>query len=435
MKIVVSGTGYVALSTAVSLAKLGHIVICVDDNISAINSLSNAIVTINEQGLAENLAYFVDNGQLKFTTDICKALQEVDVIVCCIVTPVTDVKGFADNSLILEFAEKIGESITTPTLYISSSTIPLGTTRQVKSIVDKNLSKRNIDIKFDVASLPEFLREGRAIESFFNPLKVVIGTDNSESYETILSLLSPTINESTPIFKTSIEEAELIKLASNMLLATRISYMNTIANVCEGMGAKYQNVHRAVFGENMPIYAGCGYGGECFPKDIRTLINGVEALELDATLIKAVEDFNQAQKLQLYNKLRNYYSDNLKGKRVAIWGLATRDASCDIENTPSISITESLLQDEAIVTVYDKSVVVKYKDKFPQESVIGCEDKMDTLHNADALIILTDSSEFKTISLKEVKELMKTPVIIDAKNLFNKKDIEEAGIVYYSLFK
>lgn len=435
MKIVVSGTGYVALSTAVSLAKLGHNIICVDDNASVINSLSNAKVTINEQGLSENLARFIDNGQLKFTTNICGSLQDSEVIFCCIVTPVNDPKGFADNSPILEFAEKIGESITSSMLYISSSTIPLGTTREVKSIVDRKLLKRNLNIKFDVVSLPEFLREGTAIESFFNPLKIVIGADKRESYETILSLLSPTISETTHIFKTSIEEAELIKLASNMFVATRISYMNTIANVCEGVGAEYYNVHRAVFGENMPIYAGCGYSGECFPKDVRTLINGVEKLGLDATLIKAVEEFNQAQKQQLYNKLRNHYLGNLKGKRVAIWGLATREGSCDIENTPSIAITELLLKDDAIVAVYDKCAVAKFKEEFPQESVIGCDDKMDTLRNADALIILNYSCEFQTICFKEVKELMKTPIIIDAKNLFNNEDIEEAGIVYYRLFK
>lgn len=435
MKIVVSGTGYVALSTAVSLAKLGHNIVCVDTNASVINSLSNAIVTINEQGLSENLARFIDNGQLKFTTNISESLQDAEVIFCCIVTPVNDTKGFADNSPILEFAEKIGESIKSSMLYVSSSTIPLGTTRQVKSIVDKKISKRNLNIKFDVASLPEFLREGSAICSFFNPSKIVIGADNSESYEAILSLLSPTISETTHIFKTSIEEAELIKLASNMLVATRISYMNTIANVCEGVGAEYYNVHRAVFGENMPIYAGCGYSGECFPKDVRTLINGVEELGLDATLIKAVEEFNQAQKQQLYNRLRDHYLANLKGKRVAIWGLATRDGSCDIENTPSVAITELLLQDEVIIAVYDKCAVAKFKEEFPQESVIGCEDKMDTLRNADALIILNYSCEFQTICLSEVKELMKTPVIIDAKNLFNNEDIEEAGIVYYRLFK
>lgn len=435
MKIVVTGTGYVALSTAASLAELGHSIICVDDNSATIDALSNAIVTINEQGLSESLARSIKNKQLKFTTNIQEALQGAEVIICGIVTSVNNIGGAADITSILELAERIGETINAPILYISASTIPLGTTQRVRSIVEEKLSKRNINIKIDVASLPEFLREGRAIESFLNPSKIVIGADNLNSYETVLSLLAPTIKGSTPIIKTSIEGAELIKLASNMLVATRISYMNSVANVCEGMGVEYGQVHRAIFGEGVPIYAGPGYSGECFPKDIRTLINGVEELGVEATLFSAVEEFNQQQKLQLYNKLRTHYSNNLSGKRVAIWGLATRDDSCDIENTPSVAITESLLQDGAVVAVYDKFAACKFKDKFPQERVVMCEDKMETLRNADALIVLTDTPEFRTISLKEVTQLMRESLILDAKNLFNNKYIEEAGIVCYRLFK
>ena len=435
MKIVVVGRGYVALSTATSLAVLGHNIVCVDDNVEIINALSNAIPTINEQGFSELLARFVNNGQLLFSTNLAEAIHEADVIICGVVTSINEVTGVADNMPILKLAEQIGENIASSIIYVSASTIPLGTTRRVKSIVEEKLSDRNLKIKFDIVSLPEFLREGAAIESFLNPQKIVIGTDNTESYRTIHALLSPIIKENTPIFTTTIEEAELIKLASNMLVATRISYMNTIAGVCERMGREYGQVHRALFGENMPIYAGTGYSGECFPKDIRTLIHGVEELGADSSLLKAVEEFNQSQKLQLYNKLRNHYSDNLSGKRVAIWGLATREGSCDIENTSAISITESLLKDGCIVIVYDKLVSNKFKDKFQQDSVVIFEDKMDTLHNADALIVLTDSAEFKNISLKEIKELMREALIIDAKNLFNNRDIEEAGMIYYRLFK
>ena len=435
MKIVVTGTGYVALSTAVSLAKLGHDIICVDDNPSTINTLSKAIVTINEQGLSEDLAHFVDNESLKFTTILELALHGADVVICGVVTPINNTKGFADNSPILQHAARIGESITSSLLYISVSTIPLGTTRRVKSIVDDKLMARNVNIKFEVASLPEFLREGRAIESFFNPSKVVIGADREESYKTILALLSPVIKENTPIFKTSVEEAELIKLASNMLVATRIGYMNTIANICTEMGSEYGQVHRAIFGENMPIYAGAGYGGECFPKDIRTLVNGVEELGVNSTLLSAVEEFNQAQKQLLYNKLRSYYSGKLNSKRVAIWGLATKEGGDDVENTSALSITESLLRDGATVAVYDRCATLKFKEKFPQDRVIAYDDKMGTLFNSDALIILTDSIELKSLDLKDAKELMKEPLILDAKNLFNNKDIEEAGVIYFRLFK
>ena len=435
MKIVVTGTGYVALATAVSLAKLGHSIICVDDNTTIINNLSNANVSINEQGLSENLARFLNNGQLKFTTNLKDALQGTEVIICGIVTPVNNVGGFADNSPILEYAKRIGEYITSSVIYISVSTVPLGTTQQVKSIVDSELKRRDINISFSVASLPEFLREGKAIESFLIPSKIVIGTDGSENYEVILSMLSPIINANTIVLKTSIEEAELIKLASNMLVATRISYMNTIARVCDKLGAEYSNVHRAIFGENMPKYAGPGYSGECFPKDIRTLISGVEELGVDATLLKAVEEFNQSHKQQLYNRLRGHYSGNLSGKKIAIWGLSTKEGGCDIENTPAITITQSLLSDGCVVAAYDKLALFKFKEKFSEENIIVSNDKMSTIHNADALIILTDSTEFKTISLKEVKELMRTPLILDAKNLFNNKDIEEAGIICYRLFK
>ena len=436
MKIVVIGRGYVALSTATSLAVLGHNIVCVDDNVEIINSLSKAIPTINEQGFSELLARFVNNGQLQFTTNLVEAIQEADIIICGVVTQVNEVTGVADNTTILRLAEQIGENITSSILYISTSTIPLGTTRKVKSIVEEKLSARNLKIKFDIASLPEFLREGAAIESFLNPSKIVIGTDNTESYRTIHALLSPVVKGDTHIYATTVEEAELIKLSSNMLIATRISYMNTIAGVCERMGSEYSQVHHAIFGENMPIYAGAGYSGECFPKDIRTLIHGVEKLSADATLLKAVEEFNQTHKLQLYNRLRDHYLGNLCGKRIVIWGLSTKPGGDDIENTPSIAITELLIQDGCTIIVCDnKYASRKYKEKFPQDSVVISDNRMSALLNADALIILSNSSEFKEIDLKEVKTLMKTPLILDAKNLFNNKDIEEADIIYYKLFK
>ena len=433
MKIVVTGTGYVALSTATSLAKLGHNVTCVDDNCETINALSNATPIINEQGFPELLARFLNDGKLKFTTNFKEALQGAEIIICGVVTPINNT-GSADNTPILKIAEEIGKNLTSSILYISSSTVPLGTTKLVKTIVENKIAERNLNIEFNVASMPEFLREGTAIDSFFNPLKIVIGTDNIDNYETILALLEPTIKESTLVYKTTIEEAELIKLASNMLVATRISYMNSLARVCDKIGAEYTNIHRAIFGENMPIYAGAGYSGECFPKDIRTLIDGVEKVGADATLLKAVEWFNQTHKLQLYNKLNLYYTEGIRDKRIAIWGLAARDGSLDIENTPSIAITQSLLKDGSIVMAYDKSANQKFKDKFPQDRVIVSDDKLSTLHNADALIILTDAAEFKALDLKMVKELMATPLILDVKNLFNRRDIEEAGIIYCRLF-
>ncbi len=434
MKIVVVGTGYVALSTAVSLAKLGHSVTCVDDNEETIDALSNAIVTINEQGLSEMLARFIKEGYLKFTTNLEESLQDAEILISAIVTPTSKPYGGADNTPILKLAEKIGDYIITPILYISVSTIPLGTTRQVKTIVEDKLLNRDIQVDFNVASMPEFLREGVAIESFFNPSKIVVGSDNQDSCRTIIKLLSPVIKENTPILRVSLEEAELIKLASNMLVAARISYMNTIAAVCDKVGAEYRHIHNAIFGSAMPIYAGTGYSGGCFPKDIRTLISGVEELAADATMIKAVEEFNQNHKLYLYQKLKKYYSNNLCGKQVAIWGLSTKRGSSDVDNTPSIAIANQLLQEECKVIVYDDRVSHKFIEQFSDKNIKAVNEKYEALDSSDALIIITDADEFKNADLHKVRTQMKTPLVLDAKNLFNNRNIEEAGIIYYRLF-
>ncbi len=435
MKIVVVGTGYVGLTTAVALAHIGNKVVCFDSDKGKIEELSHAKLSIKEQGLEPMLLESIGKGNILFTNNLSNALNGAEIIFNAIVTPIR-IDGSADSSPILQFAKKIGSEMTSPLIYVSKSTVPIGTTAQVKRIVDECLRKRGVKTSFEVISSPEFLREGTALDSFFNPDKIVIGATSEETSSTLLKLLAPTIKEGTKVIKTSIEAAELAKLSSNMLLATRISYMNTIANICDEIGVDFKEVHAAMFaGVAMPLYAGAGYSGACFPKDVRTLISRVKEFGVDATLLEAVEEFNQNQKLLLYNKMKRHFLNNIKGRKIAIWGVATKANSSDIENSVSEAIVRELLAEGCEISIYDSNVSEKFINLFLSNNIFNTPNKYDAVKGADALFVLNDDEEFRVTDWDRVNKLMTSPLILDAPNICNRKELSEKGFICYGIIK
>ena len=430
MKIVVVGTGYVGLTTAVALAHIGNKVVCFDSDKGKIEELSHAKLSIKEQGLEPMLLESIGKGNILFTNNLSNALNGAEIIFNAIVTPIR-IDGSADSSPILQFAKKIGSEITSPLIYVSKSTVPIGTTAQVKTIVDERLRKRGVKTSFEVISSPEFLREGTALDSFFNPDKIVIGATSEKASSVILKLLSPTIKEGTKVIKTSIEAAELAKLSSNMLLATRISYMNTIANICDEIRADFKEVHAAMFaGATMPLYAGVGYSGACFPKDVRTLISSIKEMGADATLLSAVENVNNSQKRLLFDKFCKQYTTDISNKRVAIWGVSAKVGTEDFENTAAEEIIKLLTAKGVAVSICDFISPSKIENKYASYNINITDNIYESARGADAIILLTDYAQFKNPDWERIKELMREPYILDGKNIYDRDELGQIGFKY-----
>lgn len=430
MKIVVVGTGYVGLTTAVALAHIGNNVVCFDSDIEKVEELSNAKLSIHEQGLETMLLESLDKGNILFTNNLSNALNGAEIIFNAIVTPIK-LDGSADNTTILQLAEKIGSEITSPLIYVSKSTVPIGTTNQVKKIVEERLRKRGLKTSFEVISSPEFLREGTALDSFFNPDRIVIGATSDEASSTIFKLLSSTIKEGTKVVKTTIEAAELAKLSSNMFLATRISYMNTIANICDKIEADFKDVHAAMFGGvAMPLYAGTGYSGACFPKDVRTLISSIKEMGADATLLSAVENVNISQKRLLFDKFCKQYTTDISNKRVAIWGVSAKVGTEDFENTAAEEIIKLLTAKEVTISICDFISSSKIKNRYVSYNINITDNIYESARGVDAIILLTDYAQFKNPDWDRIKDLMREPYILDGKNIYNRKELEAKGFKY-----
>ena len=430
MKIVVVGTGYVGLTTAVALAHIGNKVVCFDSDKEKIEDLSQAKLSIKEQGLEPMLLENIDKGNILFTNNLSNALNGAEILFNAVVSP-TRIDGSADSSPILQFAEKIGSEIISPLIYVSKSTVPIGTTAQVKKVIDERLHERGVKTSFEVISSPEFLREGTALDSFFNPDRIVVGATSEEASSVILKLLSPTIKEGTKVIKTSIEAAELAKLSSNMLLATRISYMNTIANICDEIGADFKEVHAAMLaGATMPLYAGTGYSGACFPKDVRTLISSIKEMGADATLLSAVENVNNTQKRLLFDKFCKQYTTDISNKRVAIWGVSAKVGTEDFENTPAEEIIKLLTAKELAISICDFISSSKIKNRYASYNINITDNIYESARGADAIILLTDYVQFKNPDWKRIKELMREPYILDGKNIYDRDELEQIGFKY-----
>ena len=431
MKIAVVGTGYVGLVTGTCFSEMGINVTCVDVDNEKINLLKQGITPIYEQGLEELIKRNYDAGRLNFTTDLPSVIDDVDVIFSAVGTP-PDEDGSADLKYVLSVAETIGKYMTKYVLVVTKSTVPVGTAQKVKNCIKNELKKRNLDIPFDVASNPEFLKEGSAVADFMRPDRIVVGVESERAKEIMDKLYKPfTINNYRTIF-TDIPSAEMIKYAANAMLATRISFMNDIANLCELVGADVNMVRRGIGSDsrigNKFLYPGCGYGGSCFPKDVKALIKTAEESGYEMRVLKAVEDVNDEQKKILFKKLANYYK-NLKGKTIALWGLSFKPDTDDMREAPALVLIEQLLEAGVIVKAFDPAATNEAKRRL-KNTVTLCDNMYSAAENADALILVTEWRMFRMPEWQKLKSIMKSAVIIDGRNIYDKEEVVKQGFDY-----
>lgn len=436
MKIAIVGTGYVGLVTGTCFSEMGTDVYCIDIDKSKIENLKKGIIPIYEPGLDEMVVRNHQAGRLKFSTDLSEILNEVDVVFSAVGTP-PDEDGSADLRYVLDVARTIGKNLTKYVLVVTKSTVPVGTAKLVKKAIQEELDKRGMsDLEFDVASNPEFLKEGAALDDFMHPDRVVVGVESERAKETMDRLYKPfTINNYRMIY-TDIPSAEMIKYAANAMLATRISFMNDIANLCELVGADV-NMVRAGIGSDLRIgkkflYPGCGYGGSCFPKDVKALIKTAQQKGYDMQVLRAVEDVNEKQKSILFDKLSAYYKGDLKGKTIALWGLSFKPKTDDMREAPSLVVIDKLIEAGATVRAYDPIAMEEAKRRIG-DKVVYSKDIYDATLDADAIVLVTEWNEFRLPSWSAIKKLVKQPVVFDGRNIYNKEDIKEAGFEYFCI--
>ena len=432
MNVAVVGTGYVGLVTGACFSEMGIDVTCVDIDSQKIQNLKQGIIPIYEPGLEELVKRNSKAGRLEFTTDLVSCLDKTEVIFSAVGTP-PDEDGSADLHFVWEVARTIGQHIRNYVLVVTKSTVPVGTARQVKAIISEELTKRGLDIPFDVASNPEFLKEGTAVKDFMGPDRVVVGVESEKAKELMDRLYRPfTLNNYRMIY-TDIPSAEMIKYASNAMLATRISFMNDIANLCRLVGADVNMVRRGISSDSRIgskfLYPGCGYGGSCFPKDIKALIKLASNNGYDMHVLQAVEAVNDKQKTILFQKIQAVFGGDPGGKTIAVWGLAFKPETDDMREAPSLVLIESLLQAGCNVRVYDP-VAMKESKRRLGDRVFHAQDMYDAALDADALCLVTEWKEFRLPSWAVLKKTMKTPIVIDGRNIYEKKEMENYGFIY-----
>lgn len=437
MKIAIVGTGYVGLVTGTCFAEIGVDVTCVDTDIRKIESLNNGVIPIYENGLEDMVLRNSKAGRLKFTTSLESVLNDVEVIFSAVGTP-PDEDGGADLKYVLEVARTIGRNMGKYVLVVTKSTVPVGTALKVKAAIQEELDKRNVNIPFDVASNPEFLKEGNAISDFMSPDRVVVGVESKHAEKLMSKLYKPFLLNNFRVIFMDIPSAEMTKYAANSMLATRISFMNDIANLCELVGADV-NMVRSGIGSDTRIgrkflYPGIGYGGSCFPKDVKALIKTAEQNGYDMRVLKAVEEVNNEQKSILYKKLEKHFNGNLKGKTIALWGLSFKPETDDMREAPSLILIDMLLKAGCNIRAYDP-VSIKESKRRIGESIYYAHDMYDAVLDADALMLITEWKEFRLPSWAVIKKAMNDQVILDGRNIYEKKEIEEVGFTYYCIGK
>ncbi len=432
MKIAVVGSGYVGLVSGACFAEVGVEVVCVDIDTEKIERLKNGIISIYEPGLEELVQRNFKEGRLSFSTDLSECIDDVEVVFSAVGTP-PDEDGSADLRYVLDVARTFGKSINKYTLLVTKSTVPVGTATLVKAAIEEELKKRGVDIPFDVASNPEFLKEGAAIKDFMSPDRVVVGVESTRAQEVMTKLYRPFLLNNFRVIFTDIPSAEMIKYAANAMLATRISFMNDIANLCERVGADAAMVRRGIGTDSRIggkfLYPGCGYGGSCFPKDVKALIRTAESHNYDMKVIKAVEEVNNYQKFVVYQKLSDFYSGNLEGKKIGIWGLSFKPETDDMREAASLVTISKLLEAGAVVTVYDPVAMDECKRRLAH-SVHYAKDMYEAIEGADALLMLTEWKQFRMPRWQRVKEAMTTPLLIDGRNIYDPIELAQNGITY-----
>ena len=437
MKIAIVGTGYVGLVTGTCFAEIGVNVICVDTNGEKIEALKQGVIPIYENGLEEMVNRNAKAGRLQFTTSLESCLDEVDVIFSAVGTP-PDEDGSADLSYVLEVARTIGRNMTKYVLVVTKSTVPVGTAGKVRATIQAELDKRGVRIEFDVASNPEFLKEGNAVADFMSPDRVVVGVESERAKQLMSKLYKPFLLNNFRVIFMDIPSAEMTKYAANSMLATRISFMNDIANLCELVGADV-NMVRSGIGSDTRIgrkflYPGIGYGGSCFPKDVKALIKTAEQNGYRMRVLQAVEEVNEKQKSVLFEKLQRHFSGDLQDKTIALWGLAFKPETDDMREAPSLILINKLLNAGCKVRVYDPAAMTECRRRIG-DSVCYATDMYDAALDADALMLVTEWKEFRLPSWAVIKKGMRTPVLLDGRNIYEKKEIEELGFTYHCIGK
>ena len=435
MNIAIVGTGYVGLVSGTCFAEMGVNVTCVDVNKEKINSLKNGQVPIYEPGLDEMVLRNHREGRLNFTTDLTSCLDNVEIVFSAVGTP-PDEDGSADLQYVLEVAREFGQNIKKYTVLVTKSTVPVGTAKKVKAVIREELEKRGVDVPFDVASNPEFLKEGAAIKDFMSPDRVVVGVESEKAKELMSKLYRPFLLNNFRVIFTDIPSAEMIKYAANSMLATRISFMNDIANLCELVGADVNMVRKGIGSDarigSKFLYPGCGYGGSCFPKDVKALIKTAEKNGYNMSVLKAVEQVNENQKHVLFNKLSKYYGGNLKGKTIAMWGLAFKPETDDMREATSLVTINLLLEAGCTVRVYDPVAMNECRRRIG-DKVLYAKDMYDAVLDADALLMLTEWKQFRLPSWGVVSKSMKNPLIIDGRNIYDAEELKQNGFEYYCI--
>ena len=432
MKIAIVGTGYVGLVTGTCFAEMGVDVTCVDVQKEKIENLKKGIIPIYEPGLENMVHRNHEAGRLNFTTDLTEVLDDVEIVFSAVGTP-PDEDGSADLKYVIEVARTIGRHMNKYVLVVTKSTVPVGTAQKVKAAIQEELEKRGVEIPFDVASNPEFLKEGAAIKDFMSPDRVVVGVESEKAQKLMTKLYRPFLLNNFRVIFTDVPSAEMIKYAANSMLATRISFMNDIANLCELVGADVNMVRKGIGSDSRIgskfLYPGCGYGGSCFPKDVKALIKTAEKNGYTMRVLRAVEEVNEAQKSILFEKIMKRFDGNLQGKRVAIWGLAFKPDTDDMREAPSLVLIEKLLAAGATVSVYDPIAMEECKRRIG-DVVTYAKDIYDAAFDADALMVVTEWKEFRLPSWAVLKRTMKQPILIDGRNIYDRHELDEQGFLY-----
>jgi UDPglucose 6-dehydrogenase len=430
MKITVVGTGYVGLVTGTCLAETGNHVCCVDIDQRKVEKLRNGVMPIYEPGLEKLFERNLKEERLSFTTSLEEGIEHGEIIFLALPTPPGE-DGSADLKYVLGVAENIGKIMTDYKVIIDKSTVPVGTAEKVQAAIAKNY-----DGEFDVVSNPEFLREGVAVEDFMKPDRIVIGTTSERAQKLLTELYGPYVRQGNPIIFMDERSAELTKYAANAFLATKISFMNEIAQLCERLGADVDMVRRGIGSDDRIgkrfLFPGIGYGGSCFPKDVKALVFSSKEVEYSFQILNAVTEVNEKQKVHLVNKIKRYYNNDLTGKHFAIWGLAFKPNTDDIREAPALEIIHALLESGATVSAYDPEAMSNVKGVIG-DKIVYAETQYDCLENADALIIATEWNEFRTPDFDKIISTIKDTVVFDGRNLFDIEQMEKKGFHYESI--
>lgn len=432
MNIAIVGTGYVGLVSGTCFAEMGMNVICIDIDKKKINDLNEGKIPIYEPGLEELVKRNVKEGRLHFTDNLAVVINDVEVVFSAVGTP-PDEDGSADLQYVINVAREFGQSINKYNLLVTKSTVPVGTAKKVKQVIKEELHKRNLDIEFDVASNPEFLKEGAAIKDFMSPDRVIVGIESERAKQLMSKIYRPFLLNNFRVIFTDIPSAEMIKYASNSMLATRISFMNDIANLCIKVGADINMVRKGIGSDTRIgskfLYPGCGYGGSCFPKDVKALIQTAKEHNYEMKVLQAVEEVNQYQKTVLFEKLSDYYKGDLQGKTICLWGLSFKPETDDMREATSLVIIDLLTKAGCKINACDPIAIPNCK-RLVGEKVNYYNDMYEAINKTDALLLITEWKQFRVPDWNKIKQMMHSPLIIDGRNIYDAKELTNNGFTY-----